>query len=165
MVRKYLKKRKKKGGGIIRSCPYVPVNGNNMLSALAKYVRNRLIHGLFHIALVISPRAKALGADIKVSCWQQGQYEKGHVLIYNYFDVLVFIWISSQVLGERIVPLFFLNYTVQNVSYPSAIILNLIIPLMTFAILNTSSRFKIIYSIYKCYTVRYDRIWYNCSVV
>ena len=27
-----------------------------MLSALAKYVINRLIHGLFHIALVISPR-------------------------------------------------------------------------------------------------------------
>jgi hypothetical protein len=26
-----------------------------MLSALAKYVINRLIHGLFHIALVISP--------------------------------------------------------------------------------------------------------------
>jgi hypothetical protein len=30
--------------------------GNNMLSALAKYVINRLIHGLFHIVLVISPR-------------------------------------------------------------------------------------------------------------
>jgi hypothetical protein len=29
--------------------------GNNMLSALVKYVINRLIHGLFHIALVISP--------------------------------------------------------------------------------------------------------------
>ena len=29
---------------------------NNMLSALAKYVINRLIDGLFHIALVISPR-------------------------------------------------------------------------------------------------------------
>ena len=27
-----------------------------MLSALAKYVINRLIHGLFHIVLVISPR-------------------------------------------------------------------------------------------------------------
>jgi hypothetical protein len=27
-----------------------------MLSAMAKYVINRLIHGLFHIALVISPR-------------------------------------------------------------------------------------------------------------
>ena len=45
-----------------------------MLSALAKYVINRLIHALFHIALVISPRpdivprAKALWADIKVSC-------------------------------------------------------------------------------------------------
>jgi hypothetical protein len=32
------------------------LRGNNMLSALAKYVLNRLIHGLFHIALVISPR-------------------------------------------------------------------------------------------------------------
>ena len=48
--------------------------GNKMLSALAKYVINRLIHALFHIALVISPRpdivprAKALWADIKVSC-------------------------------------------------------------------------------------------------
>jgi hypothetical protein len=30
--------------------------GNNMLSALAKYVINRLIHVLLHIALVISPR-------------------------------------------------------------------------------------------------------------
>jgi hypothetical protein len=29
---------------------------NNMLSALAKYVINRLIHDLFHIDLVISPR-------------------------------------------------------------------------------------------------------------
>jgi hypothetical protein len=35
-------------------CP--PVKGNNILSALAKYVINRLIHGLFHIAFVISPR-------------------------------------------------------------------------------------------------------------
>jgi hypothetical protein len=48
--------------------------GNNILSGMAKYVMNRLIHGLFHIALVISPRLisslglKALGADIKVSC-------------------------------------------------------------------------------------------------
>jgi hypothetical protein len=32
------------------------MKGKNMLSALAKYVINRLIHGLFHIALVISPR-------------------------------------------------------------------------------------------------------------
>ena len=30
--------------------------GNNMLSALEKYVINRLIHGLFHTALVIDPR-------------------------------------------------------------------------------------------------------------
>jgi hypothetical protein len=37
--------------------------GNNMLSALAKYVINRLIHDLFHIALVISPRLiSSLGA-------------------------------------------------------------------------------------------------------
>ena len=43
--------------------------GNNMLSALAKYVINRLIHGLSHIALVISPRLiSSLGADNKVSC-------------------------------------------------------------------------------------------------
>ena len=48
--------------------------GNNMLYALAKYGINRLIHCLFHIALLISPRlisslgVKALGADIKVSC-------------------------------------------------------------------------------------------------
>ena len=42
--------------------------GNNILSALAKYVINRLIHGLFHIGLVISPPLKSsLGADIKVS--------------------------------------------------------------------------------------------------
>jgi hypothetical protein len=44
--------------------------GNNMLSALAKYVINRLIHGLFDIAIVISPRliSSSLEADIKVSC-------------------------------------------------------------------------------------------------
>jgi hypothetical protein len=48
-------------------CPLV--KGNTMLSTLAKYVINRLIHGLFHIALVISPRLiSSLGADIKVSC-------------------------------------------------------------------------------------------------
>ena len=35
--------------------------GNDMLSALAKYVINRLIHGLFHIALVISPRLISSG--------------------------------------------------------------------------------------------------------
>ena len=40
--------------------------GNNILSAMAKYVMNRLIHGLFHISLVISPRLiSSLGADIK----------------------------------------------------------------------------------------------------
>jgi hypothetical protein len=32
------------------------VKGNTILSALAKYVMNRLIHGVFHIAIVISPR-------------------------------------------------------------------------------------------------------------
>jgi hypothetical protein len=45
------------------------VKGNNMLSALAKYVINRLIHGLLYIALVIRPRLiSSLGTDIKVSC-------------------------------------------------------------------------------------------------
>ena len=40
--------------------------GNNMLSALVKYVINRLIHGLFHIALVISPPLiSSLRVDIK----------------------------------------------------------------------------------------------------
>ena len=29
--------------------------GNNILYALAKYVINRLIHGLFHFALVVIP--------------------------------------------------------------------------------------------------------------
>jgi hypothetical protein len=38
--------------------------GNNMLSALAKYVINRLIHGLFHIALVISPRGRYQGLEL-----------------------------------------------------------------------------------------------------
>jgi hypothetical protein len=32
-----------------------------MLPALAKYVINRLMHGLFHIALAISPRADNKG--------------------------------------------------------------------------------------------------------
>jgi hypothetical protein len=37
-----------------------------MLSALAKYAINRLIHGLFHIALVISPQLiSSLWANIK----------------------------------------------------------------------------------------------------
>jgi hypothetical protein len=40
--------------------------GNNMLSALAKYVINRLIHVLLYIALVIRPRLiSSLGADNK----------------------------------------------------------------------------------------------------
>jgi hypothetical protein len=38
--------------------------GNNMLSALAKYVINRLIHGLFHIALFISPRGRYQGLEL-----------------------------------------------------------------------------------------------------
>jgi hypothetical protein len=42
--------------GAITCYLYPLVKGNTMLSALAKYVMNRLIHGLFHIALVISPR-------------------------------------------------------------------------------------------------------------
>ena len=44
---------------------------------------HRLIHGLFHIALVISskPWYRARGT-ISVEGWWQGQYEKGHVLIY-----------------------------------------------------------------------------------
>jgi hypothetical protein len=43
----------------------------------------RLIHGLFHIALVISTRSwyRPRGT-ISVEGWWQGQYEKGHVLIY-----------------------------------------------------------------------------------
>jgi hypothetical protein len=43
----------------------------------------RLIHGLFHIALVISTRPwyRPRGT-ISVEDWWQGQYEKGHVLIY-----------------------------------------------------------------------------------
>jgi hypothetical protein len=45
---------------------YPLVKGNNMLSALAKYVINIKIHGLFHIALVMSPRLiSSLVADIK----------------------------------------------------------------------------------------------------
>ena len=44
---------------------------------------NRLIHGLFHIVLVISSRLwyRPRGT-ISVEGWWQGQYEKGHVLIY-----------------------------------------------------------------------------------
>ena len=43
--------------------------GNNISSALANYVITRLMHGFFHIALVISPRLmSSLEADIKVSC-------------------------------------------------------------------------------------------------
>ena len=43
----------------------------------------RLIHGLFHIALVISmkPWYRPSGL-ISVEGWWQGQYEKSHVLIY-----------------------------------------------------------------------------------
>jgi hypothetical protein len=42
-----------------------------------------LIHGLFHIALVISSRPwyRPRGT-ISVEGWWQRQYEKGHVLIY-----------------------------------------------------------------------------------
>ena len=41
--------------------------GNNMLSALAKYVINRLIHGLFDIAIVISPRLISSSLELKPS--------------------------------------------------------------------------------------------------
>ena len=43
----------------------------------------RLIHGLFHIALVISTRSwyRPRGT-ISVESWWQGKYEKSHVLIY-----------------------------------------------------------------------------------
>jgi hypothetical protein len=48
-----------------------------MLSALAKYVINRLIHGLFHIALVISPRLiSSLGADIRSRADNKGNMKK-----------------------------------------------------------------------------------------
>jgi hypothetical protein len=43
-------------GVVFASGTITSYEGNNMLSAMAKYVINRLIHGLFHIALVISPR-------------------------------------------------------------------------------------------------------------
>ena len=43
-------------GVLIASEAITFYEGNNMLSALAKYVINRLIHGPFHIALVVSPR-------------------------------------------------------------------------------------------------------------
>ena len=44
---------------------------------------NRLIHGLFHISLVISTRPWYWPrGTISVEGWWQGQYEKGHVLIY-----------------------------------------------------------------------------------
>jgi hypothetical protein len=57
-------------------CPLV--KGNNMLSALAKYVINRLIHDLFHIALVISPRGRYQGLVlITRAIWKRP-------LIYNY---------------------------------------------------------------------------------
>ena len=56
-------------GAITCYLPSCEGRGSSMLSALAKYVINRLIHGLFHIALVISPRLiSSLRADIKVSC-------------------------------------------------------------------------------------------------
>ena len=53
-----------------------------MLSALAKYVINRLIHGFFHIALVISPRhdiiprAKALGPISRSRADSKGNLKK-----------------------------------------------------------------------------------------
>jgi hypothetical protein len=43
----------------------------------------RLIHGIFHIAIVISKRPwYRLRGTISVEGWWQGQYEKSHVLIY-----------------------------------------------------------------------------------
>ena len=57
--------------------------GNNMLSALAKYVINRLMHGLFHIALVISPRLiSSLG--LKPS-------RRQIITIYMYIDIKVYV--------------------------------------------------------------------------
>ena len=62
-----------------------------MLSALAKYVINRLIHGFIHIALVISPRLissiglKPSGPISRSRADNKGNMKKGHVLIYNYY--------------------------------------------------------------------------------
>jgi hypothetical protein len=48
-----------------------------MLSALAKYVINRLIHGLFHIALVISPRlTSSLGSISRSRANNKGNMKK-----------------------------------------------------------------------------------------
>jgi hypothetical protein len=49
---------------------------NNMLSALAKYVINRLIHGLFHIAFVISPRLKPSGPISRSRADNKGNMKK-----------------------------------------------------------------------------------------
>ena len=50
---------------------------NNMLSTLAKYVINRVIHGLFHIALVIGPRLiSSLGLTSRFRADNKGNMKK-----------------------------------------------------------------------------------------
>jgi hypothetical protein len=50
-----------------------------LFSRCRKYVINSLIHGHFHIGLVIIPRP-----NMGVSGWQPGQYGNAHVLICIY---------------------------------------------------------------------------------
>ena len=132
------------------TCPLV--KGNNMFSVLAKYVINRLIHGLFHIDLVISPRfISSLGADIKVSCWKQGQYEKGHVLIYNYYYYIVItiiIIIVIIIFYIIIIIFFFLLLLLLCYCYYIIITIIIIIPLLLLLLSFIFHSFVNVYSFY-----------------
>jgi hypothetical protein len=71
---------------ILYKFPRIRIYGLKKNYGLSQYLLQnnyRLIHGLFHIALVISTRPwyRPRGT-ISVEGWWQGQYEKGHVLIY-----------------------------------------------------------------------------------
>jgi hypothetical protein len=74
-------------GGVTWHHIYIRLSHKISLNMILK-IRNinnnyRLIHGLFHIALVISTRPwyRPRGT-ISVEGWWKGQYEKVHVLIY-----------------------------------------------------------------------------------
>jgi hypothetical protein len=95
------------------------VEGNNMLSTLAKYVINRLIHGLFHIALVISLRLiSSLG--LKPSDRYQGlgmitrTIWKSHVLECVLYTTYVQVWKMAQNLHKKF-PFFSLQRLKVNI--------------------------------------------------
>jgi hypothetical protein len=74
--------------------------GNNMFSALAKYVINRLIHGLFHIALVIISRLiSSLGIKPSVPISRSRADNKSNMKKAMYHSINITNWMCIDLLA------------------------------------------------------------------